>query len=86
MAVRVKCNRCESTATIHSSSEESEFVKKLYCTCNNPKCGHSFVMDLTFSNTLSPSALDFPEGFIDKLMSSTQMEQKKIFSALSPAS
>lgn len=86
MTMRIKCNRCGKPAAIQSSSEESDAVKKLYCTCNNTDCGHTFVMDVSFSHTLSPSALDFPPDFISKLKTATQMEQKKIFSALSPAS
>lgn len=86
MAVKVKCNRCGKPATIQSSSEESESVKKLYCTCNNTECGHAFVMDLSFSHTLSPSAMDFPADFINRLKNATQIQQQKIFSILSPAS
>ena len=79
MAVKIKCNRCDSRAIIQSSSEESDAVKKLYCSCSNPECGHSFVMELSFSHTLSPSALDFPEAILRKVRSSTRLEQRKLF-------
>ncbi|EAX4645221.1 transcriptional regulator, partial [Salmonella enterica] len=29
----------------------------IYCACNNVECGHTFVVNMTFSHTLSPSAL-----------------------------
>jgi len=83
--MRIKCNRFGNPAFIQSSSQESDSVKKLYCICKNPKCAHSFVMDLSFSHTLSPSALDFPEVVVNKIQTSTRMEQQRIFSALSPA-
>ncbi|NRB66306.1 MULTISPECIES: ogr/Delta-like zinc finger family protein [Vibrio] len=28
----------------------------LYCSCSDPECGHTFVMNLSYSHTLSPSA------------------------------
>ncbi|MGB3222540.1 MAG: ogr/Delta-like zinc finger family protein [Desulforhopalus sp.] len=81
--MRVRCNRCEKLATIQSSSQESDSVKKMYCTCSNPMCGHTFVMELVFSHTLSPSALDLPEQLIAKIMQLTRVEQQRIFSSLS---
>lgn len=83
--MKIKCNRCGSRSIINSSSEESDAVKKLYCSCKNPQCGHTFVMELSFSHTLSPSALDFPEEFVKKIQTATRMEQQRIFSSLSPA-
>jgi len=82
--MRIKCNRCGKPAVIKSSSQESDSVKKLYCCCGNPQCGHTFVMDLAFSHTLSPSALDFPQDLINKIQSTTRMEQQRILSSLSP--
>jgi hypothetical protein len=80
--MRIRCNRCEQLAVIQSSSQESDSVKKLYCTCSNPECGHTFVMELAFSHTLSPSALDFPARLIEKIQSLTRLEQQRFFSSL----
>jgi hypothetical protein len=82
MAVKVTCNRCGCTAKITSSSIESDEVKRLYCCCQNADCGHTFVTDLTFSHTLSPSALDLLEEVLNRLHTSTRCEQQKIFSRL----
>jgi hypothetical protein len=84
MAVRITCNRCGSIATIQSSAAESDAVKKLYCSCNNPDCGHTFVMTLEFSHTLSPSALDMPASVLDRIRHASRMEQKKIFDRMLP--
>ncbi|EEC6847704.1 transcriptional regulator, partial [Salmonella enterica] len=32
-------------------------LSDVYCACNNVECGHTFVVNMTFSHTLSPSAL-----------------------------
>ena len=80
--MRVECNRCGKSATIYSSRKESDSVKILYCSCSNPHCGHTFVMSLSFSHTLSPSVLDFPEDVIKKLQTATRPEQKRMFAGL----
>ncbi|MCP3944915.1 MAG: ogr/Delta-like zinc finger family protein [Desulfobacteraceae bacterium] len=72
-------DRCQSPARINSTSEESKQYKKLYCCCKNHRCGHTFVMELSFSHTLSPSAIDFPKEFIDKISRMTQMQQQRLF-------
>lgn len=77
--MRINCDRCNSTATIQSTSKESELVKKLYCTCKNPDCGHSFVMMLSYSHTISPSLLDFPESIKILIQNSAPVQQKELF-------
>ena len=82
MAVRIRCDRCGSNARIESSSELTPSFKKLYCSCRNPECGHTFVMDLVFSHTLSPSALDLPGDLLDKIQTSCRKEQQELFGSL----
>jgi hypothetical protein len=43
-------------AIVRSSKVLDVKMSQLYCMCKNPHCGHTFVMDLSFSHTLSPSA------------------------------
>ena len=76
MSVRIRCDRCESIARIESSSEISPTYKKLYCSCRNPECGHTWVMDLQFSHTLSPSALDLPETLREKIQAADNRRQQ----------
>jgi hypothetical protein len=59
--MRIRCDRCLSKATIQTRREETPRFTKLYCTCTNPECGHTFVMHLEFGHTISPSALDLHE-------------------------
>ncbi|MFA0074918.1 ogr/Delta-like zinc finger family protein [Vibrio cyclitrophicus] len=54
--MRVVCPECGEKARIQKSNRISAGYSDLYCSCSDPECGHSFVMNLTFSHTLSPSA------------------------------
>ncbi|MBE8557925.1 ogr/Delta-like zinc finger family protein [Vibrio sp. OPT24] len=54
--MRVICPECSEKARIQKSNRISAGYSDLYCSCSDPECGHSFVMNLTFSHTLSPSA------------------------------
>jgi Ogr/Delta-like zinc finger len=54
--MQIDCIQCYGKAIVHSRKKLDTKVSQLYCSCKNPECGHTFVMDLTFSHTLSPSA------------------------------
>lgn len=59
--MRIICDRCKSKSIITTTRELTPQFRKLYCACMNVECGHTFVMNLEFGHTLSPSALDLPE-------------------------
>ena len=82
MSVRVQCIKCGKVGRIESSSQEAETVKKLYCSCTNPKCGHTWVEELAFSHTLSPSALDLSTQLREKIQHVPPAEQVKLFAGL----
>ncbi|WP_025822481.1 ogr/Delta-like zinc finger family protein [Shewanella marina] len=54
--MRVFCTVCGNRAHINKSNRLSLGYADLYCSCTEPECGHTFVANLTFSHTLSPSA------------------------------
>ncbi len=54
--MRVICPECGEKARIQKTNRISAGYSDLYCSCSDAECGHSFVMNLTFSHTLSPSA------------------------------
>ena len=81
MSVRTKCNRCNELATIQDSVEESADFKVLYCTCNNPACGHSFTIEQHFGHTISPSALDFDADMLEKIRKMNRAQQRELFSS-----
>ena len=80
--MRITCTRCDQVAVIRTSREMSQAVKQLYCVCQNPECGHTFVMDLTFSHTLSPSAFDLPEAVRAGIQQKSPVEIISLFDGL----
>lgn len=55
-AMKVICSECGSTATIKKTNRKHYQLSDLYCACNDVECGHTFVMNVSFAHTLSPSA------------------------------
>lgn len=55
-ALTVFCPECGEKATIKKSNRKHKELSDLYCACRDPECGHTFVLNLTFSHTLMPSA------------------------------
>lgn len=55
--MRVLCPTCGKKAIIGKTNRLSVGHADLYCSCTDPDCGHTFVTNLSFSHTLSPSAL-----------------------------
>lgn len=54
--MRVLCPGCGSSAIIGKTNRLSLAHADLYCSCSDPECGHTFVTNLSFSHTLSPSS------------------------------
>lgn len=78
MAFRVRC-KCGNKARICSSNEVGADLKQVYCQCTDPNCGHTFVMNIEFSHTLSPSALDFPDDMRRRIRETAPAEQASLF-------
>jgi hypothetical protein len=77
--MRVLCPECGCKARIQKSNRLSACVSDLYCSCSDPECGHTFVMNLSFSHTLSPSAKTTHQLTFDlvKALSPEQRQQLK---------
>ncbi len=54
--MRVMCTECGGKARIGKTERATAGYAKLYCSCLDPECGHTFVAELSFSHTLTPSA------------------------------
>lgn len=52
----IYCPECGEKAMIKKSNRKHKELTDLYCACRDPLCGHTFVLNLTFSHTISPSA------------------------------
>ena len=48
---------CKSPKVIRRSVPKGDRFNDLYCECSNKECGHTYVLNLTFSHTLSPSSM-----------------------------
>lgn len=83
MAMRIKCNQCGQNARISKTNWFSTDSADLYCSCSDPECGHSFVMSLGFSHTLSPSAKNTDELVVSLIKVLSPEKIKKLQNQLS---
>ena len=74
--MRVLCPECGDKSRIQKTNRISNSYTDLYCSCNNAECGHSFVMNLSFSHTLSPSAKNATQLAMD-LVKTLAPEQRQ---------
>ncbi|MBJ2226801.1 ogr/Delta-like zinc finger family protein [Pseudomonas sp. MF7451] len=79
--MRVTC-KCGHKGRIASRDVLSADFAKLYCQCLDVKCGHSWVANLTFSHTLSPSAQTFDRLLMDRLRDMPRAQQQELFEKL----
>ena len=81
--MRIYCRACGAKARIGSRDELSVEFAKLYCQCLDVSCGHSFVMNLTYSHTLRPSAGVVDQLLFDRLRQLPASQQRQLFDQLS---
>lgn len=55
--LKMTCPECLADARIRKTNRKHPQLADAYCICTNVECGHSFVMTVSFSHTISPSAL-----------------------------
>ena len=75
--LKVYCPECEQTATIKKTARKHRHLADLYCACNNVECGHTFVMNMSFSHTISPSAIT-GDRLIHELIKLIKPDQKQL--------
>lgn len=81
--MRIVCRDCGGKARIGSRENMSVEYAKLYCQCLNPLCGHSFVMNLSYSHPLRPSASSVDQLIFDRLRELPISKQQQLFDQLS---
>ncbi len=84
--MRVRCKVCGEKGRIASRDELSLEFARLYCQCSSPHCGHTWVANLTFSHTLSPSAQAVDRLLFDRLRSLSKVQQRDLFDQLGAVS
>lgn len=57
MRILNRCPHCLTRATARSSRDMSLTFREVTFQCNNTACGHTYVVNMEFARTLSPSAM-----------------------------
>ncbi|ABC27309.1 conserved hypothetical protein [Hahella chejuensis KCTC 2396] len=76
--MQVNCTECGNKAIITSRQALDPKLANLYCVCKNAECGHSFVMNLAFSHTLSPSSFQAKKMMVEMLRGMDRAEQLEL--------
>lgn len=74
--MRILCTSCGKKSVIGKTDRLSLSHANLYCSCSDPECGHTFVTNVSFSHTLSPSAKNTSE-IVTALAKALSPEQRK---------
>ncbi|WP_433691027.1 ogr/Delta-like zinc finger family protein [Kosakonia cowanii] len=75
--LKIKCPDCDAAAIIKKTNRKHREIADIYCACSDVECGHTFVMNLTFSHTLSPSAKT-GDAMLQQLISNLSPQQKQM--------
>ncbi|HAK5456341.1 TPA: ogr/Delta-like zinc finger family protein [Salmonella enterica] len=75
--LKVKCPECGAKAVIRKTNPKHPHISDIYCACTDVECGHTFVLNLTFSHTLSPSAKT-GDMMLQTIINSFSPEQKQM--------
>ncbi|WP_139355393.1 ogr/Delta-like zinc finger family protein [Edwardsiella tarda] len=82
--LKIECPECGAKAVIRKTNRKHSKIADIYCACSDVECGHTFVMNLTFSHTLSPSAKT-GNHLLQTVINNLSPEQKQMaFELLKP--
>lgn len=73
----IKCPECDAKAVIRKTNRKHRQIADVYCACSDVECGHTFVMNLTFSHTISPSAKT-GDAMLQQLIATMSPDQKQM--------
>ena len=74
--MRMYCPTCQAVARIGKTNRKHPQLYDVYCYCSNVECGHSFVMNVAFSHSVSPSALN-GQGRVKELIDAIPPEEQE---------
>lgn len=75
--LKIECPDCGNDAVIRKTNKKHREIADIYCSCKDVECGHTFVMNLTFSHTISPSAKT-GDRLVQSLLNTLSPEQKQM--------
>lgn len=74
--LKILCPECASVAAVKKTNRKHPKLSDVYCYCSNVECGHTFVMNICFSHTISPSALSC-QGRVKELMDALPPDERQ---------
>ena len=74
--MKMYCPTCKAVARIGKTNRKHPQLYDVYCYCSNVECGHSFVMNVAFSHSVSPSALN-GQGRVKELIDAIPPEGRE---------
>ena len=80
--MRITCRTCGQKAIIQSTKDAIPGYAKMYCTCTNPHCGHTFVATWSHQHTLSPGLQSTSEAMVSLVRSLEPQQRAKIIKQL----
>ena len=75
--LKIECPECGSKAVIRKTNRKHRQIADIYCACSDVESGHTFVMNLTFSHTLSPSAKT-GDAMVQKILGALSPDQRQM--------
>ncbi|EMH4132619.1 ogr/Delta-like zinc finger family protein [Serratia marcescens] len=75
--MKVYCPECGESAIIRKTCRKDKKLSDLYCACSDVECGHTFVLNVTFSHTISPSAKT-GNSLVKSLLSLLRPDEKQM--------
>lgn len=75
---KIKCPDCNAPAMIRKTEWKSTQLADLYCACSEVECGHTFVFNVSYSHTLSPSGLKNSNKLVSFLIERLKPEERQM--------
>ncbi|EFE8083660.1 TPA: ogr/Delta-like zinc finger family protein [Escherichia coli] len=73
---KARCHCCGAHAVIEKTAWKTDQFADVYYRCTRLECGHTWVMNLTYSHTLVPSGLE--NGVLKLLIERMRPEEKQM--------
>ena len=80
--MRVKCPECRARAVIKSTNILHPQLTELYCACGDVNCGHTYVLQVSFKHTLSPSRKSLDDLLVGMISTLGQTQKTELMERL----
>lgn len=80
--MRIKCPECGARAVITSTNPIHPQLTEAYCACRDVNCGHTYVLQVSFKHTLSPSRKSVDDLLVGLICSLGQKQKAELLDRL----